>query len=258
MVMIILAAGKGERLLPLTEDRPKILVDLGDGTTLLSRQVATLSTFESVDTLVIGAGHYTETVESYVRELSPTIGSTVVHNPFFASSGPIVTLWITLSRIPDGDLMFMNGDTLYGTAIYQQVKKLLASDKKGIFLVVSDDPPDNSDEIGVVMTEDNQIFCAEKGIDSVKFTSAGLVIVRGPEARAQLEETLDALSRTPAFLDQKSTWHSLFRALNSRGCPAQPVFVDRSLWKEIDIHFELRELQKMLRNKLTSSGFTKD
>jgi Zn-dependent protease with chaperone function len=42
MHIIILAAGKGERLMPLTRNTPKPLLDLGNGATLLEEQIAGL------------------------------------------------------------------------------------------------------------------------------------------------------------------------------------------------------------------------
>ena len=39
MRLIILAAGKGERLMPLTRNTPKPLLDLGNGNTLIEEQM---------------------------------------------------------------------------------------------------------------------------------------------------------------------------------------------------------------------------
>lgn len=258
MVAIILAAGKGERLLPLTQDRPKILVDLGDGTTLLSRQHEALSIFRSAERLIIGAGHFSETVETYLTDLSSGIDSQVVYNPFYRTTGPIVTLWIALSRVPDRDLMFMNGDTIYGKTVYEKIDALLRSGEEGIFLLVSQEKPGNSDEIGVMIDEENRIMCAEKGLAAVETVSAGLVVVLGAQARTFLRDTIDSMSRTAAFLSQKNTWHSLFKTLYARDCAAQALFVESDHWKEIDIHFELNELQDMLRSRLVSSRFEID
>ena len=66
MKTIILSAGKGERLLPLTKDRPKILVELGDGTTLLSRQYSNLMNQTAIEEVVIGAGYCAEKIEEFV------------------------------------------------------------------------------------------------------------------------------------------------------------------------------------------------
>jgi len=42
MRIIVLAAGKGERLYPLTKNTPKPLLDLGDGTTILEKQLESI------------------------------------------------------------------------------------------------------------------------------------------------------------------------------------------------------------------------
>ena len=258
MVAIILAAGKGARLLPLTKDRPKILVDLGDGTTLLSRQHEALSAFRSVNELIIGAGHYSETVRTYLSNLSSSINSQVVHNPFFGTTGPIVTLWIALFRVSDRDFLFMNGDTIFGKSVYSKIDNLVQSGESGIYLFVSKKQPGNSDEIGVVINEENKVVRAEKGLASVDAVSAGLVVVLGSEPRAFLKETIEELSGTEAFLAQNNTWHSLLNALFVRGYGAQPVYVNSDHWKEIDIHFELNEVQDMIHSKVASSRFELD
>ena len=53
MKILILAAGKGERLYPLTKNTPKPLIDLGDGETLLEKQLKSLSDSKVIDEVII-------------------------------------------------------------------------------------------------------------------------------------------------------------------------------------------------------------
>jgi len=62
MQCVILAAGKGTRLRPLTENCPKPLVEVG-GKTLLDHIVGALPS--SVDELIIVTGYLGEMIEAY-------------------------------------------------------------------------------------------------------------------------------------------------------------------------------------------------
>ena len=67
MKIIILAAGKGERLYPLTKNTPKPLIDLGNGETLLETQLRSLSESKVIDEVVIVIGYLYEQIESKLK-----------------------------------------------------------------------------------------------------------------------------------------------------------------------------------------------
>ncbi|MGA9672469.1 MAG: nucleotidyltransferase family protein [Terracidiphilus sp.] len=64
MKAMILAAGLGTRLQPLTDDRPKALVEVG-GRTLLQMTLERLRMF-GVNEVIVNAHHYAEMIESYL------------------------------------------------------------------------------------------------------------------------------------------------------------------------------------------------
>jgi NDP-sugar pyrophosphorylase family protein len=65
MKAMILAAGLGTRLRPLTDDRPKALVELG-GRTLLEITISRLRTF-GVDEIIINVHHFADMVVDYLK-----------------------------------------------------------------------------------------------------------------------------------------------------------------------------------------------
>ena len=64
MKIIILAAGKGERLMPLTKNTPKPLLDMGNGATLLEEQIAGLQESGVVEEIALVIGYLAEQVEA--------------------------------------------------------------------------------------------------------------------------------------------------------------------------------------------------
>jgi NDP-sugar pyrophosphorylase family protein len=65
MKAMVLAAGLGTRLRPLTDDRPKALVEVG-GRTMLELTLARLKRF-GVREAIVNAHHYAEMIEEYLR-----------------------------------------------------------------------------------------------------------------------------------------------------------------------------------------------
>ena len=70
MKIIILAAGKGERLYPLTKNTPKPLTDLGDGETLLEKQLKSLDESQVIDEVIIVIGYLHEQFESKLKNFT--------------------------------------------------------------------------------------------------------------------------------------------------------------------------------------------
>jgi len=105
---LILAAGQGTRLRPLTDDRPKCMVELA-GKPLLERQAATLR----------GAGISDITVVAgYRAEQIAATGLAVCVNRRFASTNMVSTLFCAESLMDEGeDLLIGYGDIVYESRV---------------------------------------------------------------------------------------------------------------------------------------------
>jgi len=87
MTYIILVAGKGTRLYPLTLNYPKSLYRLDRSTTVLKRMVQLIRKFDEKAVIVVVTGFLSETIE---KELE---GVTFIHNPFYEVTNSIASLW---------------------------------------------------------------------------------------------------------------------------------------------------------------------
>jgi choline kinase len=102
--VLILAAGEGTRLRPLTEQLPKTLVPL-DGVPLLARQLAVLRRAGIHDISVVG-GHCADA-------LVP-LGLRLFHNPAFASTNMVASLHCARALFDGGDdVVVAYGDIVY-------------------------------------------------------------------------------------------------------------------------------------------------
>lgn len=111
---LILAAGQGTRLRPLTNDRPKCLVPLL-GKSLLEHQVATLR-YCKVDDIHIATGYRADQIESLGFETS--------FNPNFDSTNMVESLFCATPFIEKDltqDLVISYGDIVYQPSRLQRL-----------------------------------------------------------------------------------------------------------------------------------------
>ncbi|MEM9055351.1 MAG: phosphocholine cytidylyltransferase family protein [Pseudomonadota bacterium] len=118
MRAIILAAGRGSRLLPLTENLPKCLLPVG-GTTVLSLQLDTLER-AGVDEAVIITGFMAGSVEAEIAERSGPMRVRALFNPFYQVADNLASCWMA-REFMDGDFLLINGDTLIEQSLAEHV-----------------------------------------------------------------------------------------------------------------------------------------
>ncbi|MEI7895380.1 MAG: phosphocholine cytidylyltransferase family protein [Myxococcales bacterium] len=108
--LIILAAGQGTRLRPLTDDRPKCMVALA-GRSLLEWQVAAARE-AGAKRIVVVRGYCKEAVRS------PDV--TFVDNPHFERTNMVYSLWCARKHFGDGCVVSY-GDIVYEPSVLRAV-----------------------------------------------------------------------------------------------------------------------------------------
>lgn len=100
---VLLAAGMGSRLGDLTKEQPKCMTRI-KGMTILERAMQTLLTV-GVRQFVIVTGHKNEVLGNYLRGLHPDLDITFVHNPDYATTNNIYSLWLAANAIRSNFLL---------------------------------------------------------------------------------------------------------------------------------------------------------
>jgi L-glutamine-phosphate cytidylyltransferase len=251
MRMIILAAGQGTRLRPLTDDRPKCLVDLA-GRPLLEWTIETARAAGVTDIVVIG-GYRMERLAGY--------GVKVLANPDFASTNMVRTLFCAESCFGDGFVMSY-GDIAYTPDVLRQ----LLADPAPIAVTVDrgwrayweqrfDEPLADAE----TLVMDEQGFITDIGqkarsLDAIQAQYIGLAAFRGAGVRALVDAYRDAQTqesggRSPfdgARSLDKLYMTDLLQGLISRGDKLKAVKIDRG-WVEIDSVRDLEIAEKIVR-----------
>ncbi len=110
MIAVILAAGLGIRLRPLTDVTPKGLFEIG-GITLLAHSLRTLAE-HGIEKTVIVIGHLGELIRREIGENCNGMEISYAENYRYATTGSMYSLSMTRGLIDD-DSIILDGDILY-------------------------------------------------------------------------------------------------------------------------------------------------
>lgn len=243
---IVLGAGRGTRLWPLTKHSPKILLDLGDGTSLLDRHMITFTESGAVSAVTVVTGHLAAKVERRISERWADTADSVF-NPFYAEYGPLGSLWCVRDRMVAEDFVIMNGDTLFGPEVVRGVVKAVQAG--GAVLATSFAPEAQSDDVRVRL-DGSRVVGVGKELSGASHRSAGLLAVRGDESRKRFVETLEDMVREADNLAPSAPWHDLVNRLIAEGLRVVSSSVDDAEWTEVDLHPDLSMVQQLLSQKL--------
>ena len=128
---ILLSAGQGRRLLPLTETRPKCLLSVA-GKTILEWQIDALLEV-GIDEVIVVTGYRADLVEEMLGRRYAGMPVRSTFNPFFDISDNLASCWMARD-VMDGEFLLLNGDIVFEPAVLEQV---IASPSAPITLTVN-------------------------------------------------------------------------------------------------------------------------
>lgn len=171
MKAIILSAGQGRRLMPLTESMPKCCLQL-DGKSLLEWQIEALAANGIKEVVVVtGFGHHV--VENVVSRIQG-ISVRTLYNPFYALSDNLGTCWVARSEM-SRPFLLINGDTLFEPVVMGRLLNstgvypiTLATDRKNQY---------DDDDMKIIAESDRLLRVGKKlEMDQVNGESIGMMI----------------------------------------------------------------------------------
>jgi len=107
---VILAAGTGTRLRPLTDNRPKCLLEVG-GRALLDYQLDALAANDVQDVLVVTGYCAEQVVERYGARVR------TLYDPEYETTNNLHSLWTARKELAGRDVVCLHADVLFHAAI---------------------------------------------------------------------------------------------------------------------------------------------
>lgn len=251
MKAIIIAAGTGTRLYPITKDIPKSLVDVGKGLTLLETQLHSLRECGILDvTLIIG--YRASQIEAKLENYRSDFNFEIVYNPFYDTSNNLVSVWMARHSFTD-DFITINGDDMFDAKVISELMKsphpiTMVTDVKANY---DEDDMKIISHHGVVKRVSKKIPLEDANGESV-----GIIKFSGSGPRLYAK-TLESMVRDPENLNV--FYLKAIQSIIDEGHEVHLSECDPEDWGEIDFHPDLEMIRQYVsQTNLVERILTKD
>ena len=243
---ILLSAGQGRRLLPLTSDQPKCLIRIGDRS-LLEWQVDALLE-AGIKEVVVVSGYRSDLVEGVVEKRYGHRRVRVEFNPFFDISDNLASCWIA-REVMSVDFLLLNGDIIFEAAV---LKRVLESGPAPITLTVNVKDEYDDDDMKVKLSR-GLVRRVSKTLapQQTDCESIGMLYFRG-QGPGLFRAAVENAMQHPTSL--KLWYLSIIDALAADGV-VKPCAVTGLGWAELDFPSDL-DAAKVTFGGIQGSGIT--
>jgi len=221
---VILAAGVGSRLRPLTDDKPKALVEVS-GKTILGRAVDALSAY-GIERLVVATGYRDDAIRAALA--GSRLDVVYRKNPRYETTQNSVSLALCRDALAGSAFFKLDGDVLFDPGLLERIDATTGMLSVAVDRGVDLDP----EAMKVQIDEGGRITAFGKGIavESAAGESIGIERVSA-SASASLFDALDEA------INQGETglyYEDVYSRLIEDGLVASLVDVSDQRWCEVD------------------------
>lgn len=235
-----LAAGRGSRLRPLTDDKPKPLVELADRS-LLDRNIETLER-AGVNRQIVVTGYKAGAIEGR--------GYETIHNEAHAETEMVYSLFCAEKAFStEEDLVISYGDIVYDDSIAEaildangEVSVVVDRDWRSLWEARFDNPLEDAESLEIENGRITSIGQEDTSYDDIQAQYIGLVKVRGD----QLTDFVDAY-RAMGGEDAEIHMTRFLQRLIDVGWGIQAVPVENG-WIEVDTLQDLELYRSLSEN----------
>lgn len=237
--VIILGAGQGKRLLPLTSDVPKALLDI-HGKTLIERQIEAFAECGVREFAVI-TGYAARRMDEALAAIASTTGLTIrtIFNPFYSVADNLASCWMARHEMT-GEIIQVNGDNVFRSNL---VRKLLDAPRARATVAINHKPKYDADDMKVML---DGARLTEIGktlpIEAVDAEAIGFYMFRGDGAKSYVEMLENAM-HDAAGLKQ---WFPSAVGLLAKRIEVGTVAMDGVEWCEVDFPADLQAARHMV------------
>lgn len=230
MKYIILAAGKGTRLHPLTLDKPKCLFNLGKET-VIERTLRLIHKYDKEDTIVGITGFKCEDIGYIFND--------TIHNPFYDITNSIASLFLA-DRHLNQDVCIINADIVFDKNLAQEITKPIT--ESHIYMDTS---------IGCtgdynVDTLCGKVVAMSKNLTNYDGEYAGITKLKSKDAQLLRNKISDMVHK-----GQYNTWYedALVQLIFEDGLDIYYKDICNFTWAEIDTVDDLLSAKEIARDE---------
>ncbi|WP_026180622.1 phosphocholine cytidylyltransferase family protein [Henriciella marina] len=237
MKAIILSAGRGSRLLPLTETKPKCLLEVS-GKSVLRHQLSALDK-AGLDHATVVTGFLPDLVEEDIGKWDGRMSVSTLFNPFFQVADNLASCWMARETM-EGGFLLLNGDTLVSQPI---VDRVVAADDWSVSVTVDRKEDYDADDMKVTLDGERLMAIGKRlppeqtnaeSIGFLKFDADGAALFR---------HTVEEMLRTQEGI---SAWFlKAIDALAKSGETIGTCSIEGMSWSELDTLEDWNRIKKI-------------
>jgi choline kinase len=236
---MVLAAGAGRRLQPLTDDLPKTLLPVDGDRTILDIALANLK-HVGLEEVVVVTGFAAHRITELETELERRHGVRLelIFNPKAEEWNNAYSLWCAREALREG-VVLVNGDTVHPASVEERVLEARGPD---LVLAVDDQKALGEEEMKLHLTPDGFMDRINKALDPA--TSQGEYIgvtLIEPAAAEPLTDALEATWRR----DPGLYYEDGFQEFADRGGRVGTAPIGSVDWVEVDDHADLERAREV-------------
>jgi choline kinase len=240
VIGMVLAAGAGRRLEPLTKDLPKTLLRVDGDRTILDVALRNLR-LVGMEEVVVITGFASHRIEERKADLEAAhdLRLELVFNDRALEWNNAYSLWCARDHFDQGVLL-CNGDTVHPASVEQRLLEARGDDD--LLLAVDDVKTLGEEEMKVHLSAEGHLDAIHKSLDpaTAQGEYIGVTLIE-PHAADALADAL----KTTFERDPQLYYEDGFQELASRGGRVRSASIGDVAWVEVDDHADLARAREV-------------
>ncbi|MDD5760571.1 MAG: phosphocholine cytidylyltransferase family protein [Candidatus Pacebacteria bacterium] len=241
---IILAAGSSRRLRPITDNRPKCLVEL-NGETILDYQLRCLEKCQVKEILIV-AGYKKEMIREHLKKSKHNQLIKVICNDIFDKTDNTYSLSLALQEIDEkkDSVIVLDGDIIFDVRLLRNV---LITNYKNVLI---------ADNIGKMEAEDNKVLikrgyvkCISKKIKGTAIYNS-IIKLNGRFLKEFKDECKKIENRTEWYTNSLTrvlqSFPKAMKVIFTQGLSACEIDNKEDLIQAIKIYDKIKEINEII------------
>ncbi len=226
---LLLAAGTGSRLAPLTDMTPKCLVPVNE-ISILERLLSSLQDHD-FNRLVVVLGHQAECIRDYLGTRKAGMDITYITSPLYKTTNNIYSLWLARDVI-DEPFLLIESDLVFDT---DMLTDMLYPDRVAVAKI---EPWMNGTTVTMNnLMEVDAFHCGQETTDGQHYKTVNIYSLSAPTWQLVKERLDEHISNKMV----NGYYETVFADMVKESCLSfTPVFFDTNSWYEIDTITDLR------------------
>lgn len=229
MKIVLLAAGVGSRIRPLTDNKPKSLLEVND-VSILERMLTNVRNVGLKDVIII-TGYLEDQLKDFVKSKFPDLNVEFKTNDVYEDTNTGYSLLLTKEFINGDSFIKFDADVIFEEEV---LRKLIDSDFETALCIDTNIHLDK-EEVKVITDAEGMVLEVGKKLDPTKCKGESIGIEKiGAEAGKMLFTELERLMQDKT--NWKEYYDDSYTTLVANGVKFGAVDITGLKWVEIDTH----------------------